>query len=633
MTDNSNSSQIASVPVIVSSIFSISIAIFSIWVVCNHVAFLRGMSFTSLSVLFTVASIAALPLIHKSYIQDLWRAKKRLNAQDRHILLMLLLLALVGSTISLTAIRPDMDDVNYTSRVIYFLENPGNPLDLKFHDFWILQTEMRSVLKIFQTWSFFCGYFAHLFGLPFLDIYHLILPASGGAAIPLSWFLVFTKFTENQKIAILASLAVCVFLLLNGIPHRSFGNFAFVRIWHSKALVMSLMAPLCLFTTLEFFEKPGFNNWQKMLLLLVACAGLSSMATFFMLFLGILISFSLWFRYQGEFGLYFKTIVAYFTSYSYLVILSVYTFFAIDRTRVSHFGFRGWPDSYMGQFRLVFVDFISYQFICLVVFTIIGIVAVSKGTRKFLISWLLMCLILYLNPVVFPFISKNITTLNTYWRLFYLLPFPLVVGFSTFFLQHCHPEKFSKLFYMSSFILVMIGVSGNLFFPSLSTLSHLRFGLGEYKLDKQSFIDAKQIVSESAPGPMLAPKQYSTVIPILTSKFPQVVVRGNNLMSHAIAKGEVWEAEKRIKAQNYVSGQSNGSLEDVVYFLERGLVNLVFYSGIKARKDWDRLSAILPNKGFEVVAENERYSAYTNTSGIASRNSSTISNRLDSRGQ
>ena len=615
MMDNSNSSQNKSVPSIVSSFFNIPIAIFSIWVVCNHLAFLFGISFNSLSVLFTITSIASFWLLNKNYINDLRCARIKLKAQDRYILWTLLLLALAGAILSLIAIRPDMDDVNYTSRVVYYLENPSQSLNLQFHDFWILQTEMRSSLKVYQTWSFFCGYFAHLFGIPFLGIYHLVLPAVGGAALPLSWFLVFTKFTANQRMAILASLAVCVFLSLNGTPHRSFGNFAFVRIWHSKAMVMSLIAPLFLFYTLEFFEKPSFINWKKLSLMHVTCAGLTSMATFFMLFLGVLFGFALWFRYQTKIGIYIKTLVFYFTTYSYLAILSMYTLITVDRKRLSYFGFKNWPDSFIGQFRLVFVDFKSYQFICVVIFTILALIAVSSDNRKFLCAWLLLCLLLFLNPAVFPFISKHITTLNTYWRLFYLLPFPLVVGLSTLYLQHCPAEKFAKLFYVSSSLLIVIGMAGNIFYPSFSTFGRLRFGLGDYKLEQQSYLDAKSITTVSTPGPMLAPRQYSTVIPILTSSFPQVVVRPGNLLSHAEAKGEMAEAEKRIDAQKYVSGQTDGSLADILYFLEKGLINIVFDSHTKERDDWMSLSAILQDKGFVIVDDNQRYLVYTRTSG------------------
>jgi hypothetical protein len=533
-----------------------------------------------------------------------------LNNVERSTLWLLLLLAAIGSLLSLTAIRPDADDVNYTSRVVYFLENPDAPLDLKFHDYWILQTEMTSALKIFQTWTFFCGYIAYLSGIPFLDVYHLYLPALGGAAIPLAWFLAFTKFTKNPTMAVLASLAVCVFLSLNGEPHRAFGNFAFVRIWHSKAILMSAVPPLFLHLTLNFFERPSFDNWKKLFLLLTTCAGLSAMATYFMPFLGVLFGASSWFKYRTNVSSYLRTLVAYFSAYAYLALLVSYTLSAADRTRIAYFGFAGWPDTFIGQFKLVFIDWISYPFTGLVAFSLFGLLAVPGANRKFLATWLILSIALFINPIVFPIISKNITTLNTYWRLFYLLPFPLVVGLTTLFLERTLASK-PKTLYIWFAVLIMVGACGNILFPHVSTFARLPFAIGQYKFNPTSESEAKEIIDLSVPGPMLAPTAYSTIIPIYTSKFPQVVVREFNLMAHAVAKGELAEAQRRVNAQRYVSGSIKKGVEDVAYFIDRGLVTVVMNPGVMQLPEWAKLASILEETGFRSVAANNRFSVYT----------------------
>jgi ABC-type multidrug transport system fused ATPase/permease subunit len=595
---------------IVSTVFSVLSALFAIWVVSNQFALASGISFSDLSIGYTILLIIALPFIIKTYYQEARDAATQFNNADRLALGLLFILAVIGSFLSVAAVRPDADDVNYVSRVVYFLSHPYTPLDLKFHDFWNPPVEMKSALKIFQTWTFLCGYIASFARIPFLDVYHIALPAMGGAAIPLAWFLAFSKFTNRVPAAVIAALAVCVFLALNGESHRSFGNFSFVRIWHSKAILLSIIVPLFTYLTLEYFQKPTLNNWMKLLLLQITCAGLSATAIFFMPFLGALLGASSWFKYQNPPKVFLLRLLAYFSSYGYLALLVAYILITFDRKRLEYIGNAGWDESFRGQFNFIFGNWGYPTAICVGTLVLLGFFAVAKNDRKFLISWFSLGILLFLNPVVFPFISSKVTSLNVYWRLFYLLPFPLVIGLGAITLTRLKGSE-PKIIITAFILLMSLGTLGNAFFPERSTFGKLYFSPGAYKLDPDLVNDVEKIQEICPPGPMLAPVKYSVVIPLFTDQFPQVVVRALNLVSFAVPAGESESALTRVRAQQYVAGMRVDGAEDVEKMIKEGVMTIILDAKLSTRDEWTEISVLLDRYSFSLVTQSPRYFAYT----------------------
>ena len=181
---------------LIAAAFEIGLSAFAAWTVLCQISLEFGISFRTLSVLFSFTLILLAVAFGPRFISKLRTSLQSLGRDQTLLIFAVMGMSTLGALLGLLPIRPDLDDVNYLSRVVYHLEHPNVPLDLNFHDFWILQTQMSSVLKLFQTWTFLCGYLAYLTNTTALDVYHLALPALGGALIPLSWFLVFSKFTR-----------------------------------------------------------------------------------------------------------------------------------------------------------------------------------------------------------------------------------------------------------------------------------------------------------------------------------------------------------------------------------------------------------------------------------------------------
>ena len=264
-----------------------------------------------------------------------------------------------------------------------------------------------------------------------------------------------------------------MFLAVDGEPHRSLGNLAFVRIWQGKALLVSVLLPYFVYLSLEFFQNPAAKRWRRLFVLLVASTGVSSTALYLMPSLALLLAISAWNQSPRKLSQYVRVALAYFSTHVYLVLLGLFAMVSVDRSYLSVIGQVGWPTDFMGQFRLVFIDWMSFSFVALTIFAVFGLSAAAAKDRLFVLTWLVVAIVLFLNPIVFPLIV-HFTTLNTYWRLAYLLPFPLLVGLPIVLLDRVSPANAGSAAYACAAMLIVAGVTANLLLPIQSTLVTFR---------------------------------------------------------------------------------------------------------------------------------------------------------------
>lgn len=596
---------------LVDSFLVFFILLFSIWVVTAHIAGITGITFRSLCLFYTVLSLTTIYIMLKNFIEKFAAVKKNISGDDLHAVLMLIALVIIASAISIIFIRPDLDDVNYSSYAVYFLNNSSNAIDFGMYDLWLPGSLPKMPqINISNTITLYCAYIAYVFNIQFLHVYHIILPALTGAMIPLGWFLVFAKFSKKGTTAAIASTMICVFLSLDGDPHRTFGNFAFVRIWQGKAILMSVLFPIFIAFTIDFFRYPSLRNLSKIVALNCSAAGLSITAVFFIPIAGFLIGSAYLFKNKDfiDKQKIKKIVFLYMSSYCYLFIVAGYLMIlAYTNSKLFEYvGTNGWPDNFLGQFRFVFMN---YQFYLFIIFFVLSLYLSNNENRKFLLFWVFLLGILLLNPIVFPYISKYITTLNTYWRLFYLLPFPFVIGLPVVYLKF--QESSRKRFWWISFILLItIAIIGNISDFKHATFSKLSLGFGQHKVDKQLEKDIRFIIKLCKPGPMLAPLKYSSIIPIYTADYPQVVVRKFSLIGYARQHDLLEMANRRFSAENIVSGRSTQGIEHIGYLINEGLRNIVIDLQKSRAENWLFFNEYLKNKNFRCIGGNDRLRVY-----------------------
>jgi hypothetical protein len=409
-------------------VFSILIFIFAIWTILTQGALLFGFSFLTLSKLFSLV------IIFLSFIILLVKRKRSHNrpplVPDYTTIIMLLLLVIIGASLALFSNRPNADDVNYTSNAVYYLKHINEPLETVLHNHALTNFSFHQPLLLCWTLEFFWAYLSLIFNQNFLDIYYILVPLGGGALIPLVWYLLLSKFSGDSLYTVYTVLGVtmiCAFLSVDGGAHRSFGNFAFVRIWQGKVILMSILIPLLTAYSLDFFRKKDLYSWSRLILASTAAVGFSSSALFLVPFLGILLSAGYFISYADKKKL--KLLAVYYSGFLYLGLISLYLFLKVKPSSMDYLGFEGWPTTdFGGQHQLVFGGWFSYSSIFFYLSLLLSLILLGSSLKKFLLGWLVFAFIFFLNPIMMPVIAKYFTTNNAYWRLFYLLPFPMLLG-------------------------------------------------------------------------------------------------------------------------------------------------------------------------------------------------------------
>lgn len=586
------------------------VSLFAVWTVAAQLAQLARWSFHQLVVVGTV-------LVGLGSLLALWwvafggrRSNLTPNSAagdrtPRWVPLGLFGLCGLGALLSLLSSRPDLDDVGYVSRAVYFLEHPHVPLDLAYHDHGLVDFPTEYPLMLAYSLELFWAALSLLTQVSFVTLYHSVGSAIGGALIAAGTYMAVSRFVERPQHALLGCVVVVAYLCVDGSTHRTFGSFAFVRIWQGKVMLMAVALPVFVALSVDWLRRPSWVGWLRLATLGIAASGLSGSAFF------LLPTLSIWLAagHLLESGLTRSAlgrVVAYGSSLVYLVGIAITVWLSTTRSEFEYLGFSIFPEKFLGQVSLVLGGALPVTGI------LMAIVAVGSGfllpqrDRRFFGGWVLAALLLGLNPVVMPVLMETLTTTNAYWRLFYTLPFPLLMGVAVGVMAARNEIPGARSL-LASFAVLFLA-AGLHFVPAAKTpFAGDRFALGP-KLPPVLLEHVEAIAERARPGPMLAPSHVSSMMPILTSAYPQVVVRGYFLRHFAAEAGIPEVAESRIRAVMAVTTAKTENLADVEVLLEQGLENVVCTT--KAIKNKE-LRKSLREAGMQLALRTPRYALFT----------------------
>jgi hypothetical protein len=194
----------------------------------------------------------------------------------RRLELALALLAALCVLYTLAAHRPDADDAFYVNLAVGAVDRPDLPLlaidtlhgrdDLPIH---------LSVYRL-HSYELLCGAVALLTGIPAIYVFHWIAASAAAALIPLSHAALFRLLLPRLW---LAATAVLVIVLASvGETHRWYGNFAFVRIWQGKGILLFVFLPLICVQAIRFAMHPSPRGWLLLAAAQVSALGCSANA-------------------------------------------------------------------------------------------------------------------------------------------------------------------------------------------------------------------------------------------------------------------------------------------------------------------------------------------------------------------
>ena len=508
-------------------------------------------------------------------------------------------LALAATTLALVSHRPRWDDFSYIPNVLHLVAHPEAAMGHVVH----FVDGGRAAIESYYVgtsmpFEYAQGVVAHFLGLHVLSVYHVLAPALFGALVPLTWFYTLSRFEFSDRAAIAGAVLICLCLVLMGESHRGFGNYAFTRLWHGKVIVMALGLPLVVGLTLDFFRSPDWRGWLRLFATATALAGASTSSIVLLPLLAppLALAAAVGLRLGPRIAL--ARGLAYGASFVYVGAFGLaFLWLASAGLAAEDPVHEGFATTFRGQLQYVFPTRRPTTLL-LALFSGAGALLLMRGWQwRFFAAWGFAVIAAYLNPVVAPWLMEHVAPNGVYWRLLYLLPFPLALGLTGSWLA----DRFGvgRSAQGTMLAIVVVALTGLAHLPADSTSIFRRntsLGLG-YQIDRLDRRLAERLIEASPPGPMLAPWYLGGVVTLLTADRPQIATRDAALGLWFESRGQPGEARLRREASEYLDGDRPDGHEAVLELVVRHpqIRSVVVRYGIGQREGLD---GALSERGF-----------------------------------
>jgi hypothetical protein len=450
---------------------------------------------------------------------------------------------------------------------MHYLASPDAPMDGTIHEIASAPTlalPLAAATYYPTDYEFAQASVAFESGVSFLTIYYVLAPWLATVIAITALLLIVRCLGASLQATAYAGVLLVPLILLLGEAHRSYGNLSLARAFQSKFAFMLFGLPVFVSLSLTFFRRRDAASWLCLLVATVALSGMTTSALVMLPMLAVLL-LAAWFA-TGEYRAGWMRLSAMYGLTQLPTCL-----LALDYRRyaVAYVGFgsplnAGFPQTFSGQFGLLGQG--AAAPISVAFFAAALLVCLSKPKRNgFVLWWALLGVALYLNPAVAPWLMRHVTSENIYWRLFYMLPFPLVMGIALAqvidgFLIRWAGRWEGVAALLLCWICVVISPTS-----VLRKGNGARVGLPGPTLDSAAS-DALAIAKVAPGGVVLAPMAVAQDMAILSTRHTQIATRADFMAN--VFRDKPGESARRISASLFVSGEG-GRLEDLVQVVHR----------------------------------------------------------------
>lgn len=428
------------------------------------------------------------------------------------ILLLCTAMGFLASSIN----RPNEDDSVYVTKAVFYRENPDQILDKKIN--WIEGLPATAELVSFQYYETIQAAASYLFDLPFLEVYHVFAPTIVGFLMMLATLLALSVFEQRRWVLALGLLLFPLVTLSLGETDVTFGNYSIARAFQGKVFFIAVGLPAWLYLSLRFLTLRGLGTW----LFLVAtgvCFIAATTTAFVLLPLFSAVIFlsyiccekEIFTRKNVQLGL------AYVSSLT-PVAWAAWELHAVAQRSLGTGSpvSTGFPLSFSKQITFFINPHLPLTPIlfCAALFMTLR----YSPHRRFFAIWVAVIIAVFLNPLVFRFMLKTVAPETIYWRLVFLLPFPIVVA-TAFFATLGKP--WSSAIAIAAFSLAVI------FGPTsvLRKKPDMTLGWPGAKIAEPELSAVKEIVATVPASSVLAPIPISSNLLIYSSNYRQFHTR------------------------------------------------------------------------------------------------------------
>jgi len=354
-----------------------------------------------------------------------WRGKGDEDLKASIVWLLLLISAILG-VFTVVVRRPDVDDLGFFHRALVQFSDLNKPFLLNEGLFDTPGISALTILHHMTSYEMLVTMSARLFRVDPLWAYYNAFPFVAAVIVPFVYYWLYREFGAGAKIAVGATALAMLFLLIDGNVHRSFGNFAFVRLFQGKCVAITLALPATILLARAFLQRPGPFGLFRLAMVGICGVGLSNVGIYMvpLLVLAMSVSFVVVERFSAA-GL--KTALLASASMFVPVLMGLALVAGLlPGTHVTYEYPWGYPLEWYKNLQVV-IDSAPTLIRDLLLLLIVPLVGLTDRTRYFVIVAELALCLFFANPITGK-IWIHLIYPASYWRLAYLLPLPFLFG-------------------------------------------------------------------------------------------------------------------------------------------------------------------------------------------------------------
>lgn len=331
------------------------------------------------------------------------------------------LLVVLAMATALCLQRPDLDDTFYLNLSVAAADHPDEPLLCCDSLHGVPEVEINFPSQRLRALELLSGALAWLTGIAPIYWSHLLFPVLGALLLVTAYGRLLQWLVPNRWLACLA--AVLVILAVTGGPHAWYGNMAFIRLHQGKAIFATALVPLLLAYSIELARDPSRRRWLALALANIAAIGLTPSALWVAPAVSALGLLSAVPRDRRGSKLIALGLLA--TSYAWgtALILSRQMAKLLDASvaKLDSATLLERASGYVlgsGDMRTVSIAAVLFAWwFCR-----------PGPTRRFCLTLALGFVAVLFNPYLAKWLAGTGTSAFTYWRVFWVLPLPLLIA-------------------------------------------------------------------------------------------------------------------------------------------------------------------------------------------------------------
>lgn len=482
-----------------------------------------------------------------------------------------LLITLLAVLVTLVAHRPDADDASYLNFIVSALDFPDRAF-LKYDDIHGIENIPINTLPYrLHSYEMFVALLAKVSGLRPVFLYHVIVPSLSAVLVVFANWLVLDKLFPGKYL--LGLIFTFFIYLFWGDSHRVFSNFALVRLFQGKSVLISAIIPLVYFYAVEFVQRRSLHSWLMLFLVQIAALGFSSSA---LVVAPLASGFVMLGSWRPTIN-WIKLAMLGVGASVYIIVVGL----------VITPGFRAFPGI---DIRTVLPDYYytisGLQMVTgdgwMMYFALFSLLVCANsqgiGNRQRLVAGIVFfAVLLTFSPWTSDLIGKKIAG-NMSWRIFWALPFPLIMGGAAIHIFNIRWDmkriRIGPALYVAAIVFCAMASKE----WAIAEVNNTTLSTPTLKVDQ--YYDVARVIKRLTPdkGMVLAPAEVAKWVPTFRG-FPYVIVsRPMYLLKlERFVGGE--ERQSRLKMQNCIEGKPDAAFYLPQLFEEikrRGIDTVVF---------------------------------------------------------